>query len=185
MDEKYIVIDNFLSKKHFTKIKNIFLHTLKWDYNSTIVRDDKLDGDYALDNYKFTHVFYHSNPFMISEDIPLVLPIFDELNISKLYRCQSNFYSRTDKIIHHDYHVDMEEIDHLVALYYVNSNNGSTIIKDIVEVESIENRLLIFDGSLEHASTTASDNIRVNININFQNSLKSKSLKKSNSFFYL
>jgi hypothetical protein len=164
MNNKYQIIDNILSKKNFLTIQNYFLNNLNWSYNRNIVNDEKTN--YMLDNYMFNHIFYRNNPFTISKDIQLIAPIFDELNILELYRCKSNFYSRTNEIIRHNYHTDMN-FKHLVALYFVNSNNGLTIIKDVVEVESIENRLLIFDGDLEHASTTASDNIRINININF------------------
>jgi hypothetical protein len=165
MNSKYQIIDNVLSKKDFLLIANFFTNNLKWNYSNSIV--SRQSTNYMLDNYMFNHLFYNNqDPFTISKNISVIIPILNELNIYELYRCKSNFYARTEKIVNHDYHTDMN-FKHLVALYFVNSNNGLTIIKNIAEIESIENRLLIFDGSLEHASTTSSDNVRINININF------------------
>ena len=49
----------------------------------------------------------------------------------------------------------------------MNSNNGYTSInKD--KIESIENRILLFDPSVEHNSVTCTDEkVRLNINFNY------------------
>ena len=57
---------------------------------------------------------------------------------------------------------------HKGFLFYVNTNNGFTILEDGTKVESIANRALFFDSSKSHKSTTCTDeDIRVNININY------------------
>ena len=55
------------------------------------------------------------------------------------------------------------------AIYYLNSNNGSTVFKDSGDkVESVANRLIVFDGSIEHAGTSCTDDSRrVVLNINY------------------
>lgn len=161
----YQIIDNVLSKRDFLSIKNYFINRSKWYYNNSIVSKNDV-GSHKTEDYMFNHLFYRDEPFTLSENISSIIPIFKELNIKKLIRCKSNFYAKTEKIIEHDYHIDFP-FPHLVALYYVNTNNGYTIFKNGNKIESIENRLLIFDGSIEHASTTSSDNVRINININF------------------
>ena len=162
----YEIIDNFLCKKDFLKIKNFFdSNLLTWEITKNIVGSDE-GSNYKLDDYMFNHGFYRCEPFHISENIMIIFPIIKQLNIKRLIRCKANLYTRTENIIKHKYHIDQEE-PHTVALYYVNSNNGSTILEDEIEVKSVENRLLIFDGKIKHASTTASDNIRMNISFNF------------------
>ena len=48
------------------------------------------------------------------------------------------------------------------------TNNGGTEFRDKTFSNSVENRVLMFDGSLEHRSVTQTDeNFRVNININY------------------
>jgi hypothetical protein len=73
----------------------------------------------------------------------------------------------TETIIHHDNHIDYE-FSHRGAIFYLNTNNELTVLKDKIEVEAIENRLLLFDASKPHHSTTCSDDkCRVNVNFNF------------------
>ena len=65
-------------------------------------------------------------------------------------------------------HVD-DVIPHMVGLYSVNNNNGYTLFEDGTKVKSVENQMVIFDGSRKHCSVAQTDtNVRVNININFQ-----------------
>jgi hypothetical protein len=40
------------------------------------------------------------------------------------------------------------KVPHKVALFYVTTFNGFTVLKDTAEVECVENRMLIFDGSI-------------------------------------
>ena len=49
----------------------------------------------------------------------------------------------------------------------LNTNNGKTILNDEVEIDSIANRLLVFDGDIPHCSTTCTDEkVRLNVNVN-------------------
>ena len=76
-------------------------------------------------------------------------------------------YPSTPKIVYHDPHVDIPW-QHKGAIFYVNTNNGVTVLEDGTEIESIENRLLLFDSSKEHSSTSCTDaKVRVNINFNY------------------
>jgi len=59
------------------------------------------------------------------------------------------------------------EFPHRGAIFYLNTNNGLTVVNN-QEVESIENRLLLFDPTVPHHSTTCTDDkCRVNVNFNF------------------
>ena len=55
------------------------------------------------------------------------------------------------------------------AIFYINSNNGFTLFEsDNQKVESIENRLVIFDSFERHSGTNCTDEkYRAVINFNF------------------
>jgi len=53
-------------------------------------------------------------------------------------------------------------------LFYLNTNDGLTVLEDGTEIKSIENRILLHDASKPHHSTTCTDaDRRVNINFNY------------------
>jgi hypothetical protein len=85
----------------------------------------------------------------------------------KLIRIKGNVYLNTKTKITHEKHVDYN-YPHKGAIYYINTNNGKTILNDEVEIDSIENRLLIFNPSIPHSSTSTTDSkFRMNINFNY------------------
>ena len=50
----------------------------------------------------------------------------------------------------------------------MNTNNGYTTFKDGTKVDSVANRMIIFDSELDHTGTTCTDQkSRVIINFNF------------------
>ena len=55
------------------------------------------------------------------------------------------------------------------AVLYLNTNNGYTKFKTGEQVESVENRLVLFDGNVQHAGTTCTDKrYRAVFNLNFE-----------------
>ena len=198
MNNNYVIIDNFLSSENSKLIKNsLCAEDFEWNFKSGITKDvddpinihnDRLDifqkqlRGYEKDDYYFNHFFFNNTPFFMSQRISLMHPILRQLKIDFLYRIKANFYTRTEKNVEHDWHVDFEE-EHFSAIYYVNTNNGKTLLKDIGEIESIENRMLIFKGNSLHASTSATDTYRININFNFTRNyeIEKMSVKKKNN----
>lgn len=187
MRDDYIIIDNFLSDENFTQIRDILSGVVSsditWTKNYDIIGGD---SEILKEKYMFNHVFFNDIPFIISDNFFLMNPIISQLNIFQLHRIKSNRYPKTENIVQHNWHTDRDD-EHFSAIYYINTNNGKTIIKDIVEIESIENRLLIFKGNLPHASTTADDNHRININFNFKSDFSLKSFlfeKKIKSLYH-
>ena len=155
------IIDNLLSKKELELMKTIMMgdQDMPWYYNDYIASQRANDP-----MYYFTHNFfneYKSNWFYIVE------PILNKIDHRVLIRCKANMYPSTPVITHHDPHVDLE-YEHKGAIFYINTNNGVTVLEDGTEIESIENRLLLFDSSKKHNSTSCTDaKVRVNINFNY------------------
>ena len=78
-----------------------------------------------------------------------------------------NCYPRTSKIVKHASHVDTD-YDHKGAIFYWNTNNGKTILEDGTEIDSVANRMLLFNAAEPHQSTSCTDApARYNMNFNF------------------
>ena len=60
------------------------------------------------------------------------------------------------------------DFSHSAALFSLNTCDGYTKLKDGTKINSVANRVLLFDAGEEHCSTTTTDDFtRVNININY------------------
>jgi hypothetical protein len=158
---KYEIIDNFLPIEEFIKIKNLMLSSeFPWYYNNSVSHEN------IQDSFYFTHNFFN-NHRINSHQFDLLFPIINKLNIKSIIRAKGNFYPKTLEIEEHGKHVDFK-YKHNGFLFYINTNNGFTRLKDGTKIESIENRGLLFDASIEHNSSTCTDqNGRININFNY------------------
>lgn len=158
--------ENFISSSDLSVIQNSMLEgVMHWYYNPCVdyYGDEK---DY-LDNYQFTHNFYGNN-VINSDYIKILYPIIEKLKPRSLIRIKANLSTRTEKIISHQYHTDFDYSDSKTAIFYVNTNDGYTLFRDGTKVESIENRLIVFDSLTEHTGTTCTDaKVRVVVNINY------------------
>jgi hypothetical protein len=156
---KYEIIDNFLPTEEFIKIKNLMLGSdFPWYYNNGVSHEQ--------DSFYFTHKFF-DNHCIASGQFDLLYPVFKKLNLKFLMRVKGNFYPKTLEIKEHGKHVDYK-FSHNGFILYINTNNGFTRLKDGSKIESYENRGLLFDASIEHNSSTCTDqNGRININFNY------------------
>lgn len=167
---KYKIIDNFLEEDDFLNIKKCFFplneneRKIIWRYNKGIVRDPNL-GSTNYEEYDWMYSYSFSNNKENSY-FDLVQPIIKKLNCNKIFDARANLIVPTINHIHHEDHVDRKEY-HNVALFYITTNNGYTVLKNVTEVKCVENRIVIFDGSIYHHSVTSTDKIRCVININF------------------
>ena len=163
---KYKIIDNVLPEELYVSTKNSFLEQamFPWFYNNF-----KVSESFNLNDYQFTHVFYRDYAVR-SELFQIVEPIVRYLNPEALIRIKANLNTRTDVRHVFDYHVDFNSKSNgrKTAIYYVNTNNGVTIFEDGTEIESIGNRLVIFDQNTLHTGTTCTDQkVRCLINFNY------------------
>ena len=157
------VIDNFLEKEEFLNIKNILE---SWDFPWFFQK--KINYNHSendLDCY-FTHNIFNQKSGR-SSYYNVINPILNKLNFKSLIRVKCNLYPRTKKIEINKSHVDYE-FEHKGAIFYINTNDGGTIIEDNKKIDSVENRILFFNSSLLHSSTTTTNSkARININFNY------------------
>jgi hypothetical protein len=163
MADKIQLIDNFLNKETFNKIKSILIgQDFPFYYQNQVA----FEGD--LTDFYFNHHFYKNNSITSSYFNEIVLPILNPIKFKKLLRAKCNLYTKKAEHIPNEFHTDSNE-KHKVLLYSVNTNNGYTMFKSGEKIKSNENQLIIFDGLLEHCSVAQTDEkIRVNVNINIE-----------------
>lgn len=171
----YEIIDNFLEKENFDFITSTFFpsdlenpNNFSWTYQKGIVRDPELGPTgYEEHDWIYVHTLYsNENGLRYDKYYHIVKPILNKLNIKKLFDIRANLLVPTQEHIYHEFHTD-RKIPHKVALFYVTDCDGFTVLKDTVEVKCVKNRMLLFDGSIEHHSVTSTDIPRCVININY------------------
>ena len=179
------VIDNVISEKYSELIFDEFAK-LPW----TFVPDISFGSQAKRNVPGFSHSFYLHEEFNNKEKKtiqsekysliqPLLLEAFNKLNfnanLNNVFRSRARLtldrpeLSEQDRIdnIHVDY-----KIPHLVLIYYVNTVDGDTLIyednKIIERVSPKRGRCLLFNGSLQHTSTSPALGPRIIINNNIR-----------------
>jgi len=154
------IIDNFLDIEYFIKLKNTFLDiNFPWYFQKGKVFD--FDG-----NFQCTHIFFQNNKIN-SNHFDLIEPILLKLNVKSLVKAKLNSTFKENIIKSFHLHTDVT-FDCITAILYLNSNNGKTVFKNGEEIESIENRIVVFPSNLEHTGTTHTDtHYRMVLNLNY------------------
>ena len=157
----YEIKDNFLEDEPFKFIEQQLMGSqFPWYYQPNVVSED---GD---TDYYFSHQMYVSDKWQSDSEM-IARPLLDAISPSSLIRVKANCYPRTEKILTHKAHID-QTWEHNACLLYINDNNGFTIMHDGTKIESKRNRLVLFNGSKDHCSTTCTDaHVRVNLGVNF------------------
>ena len=160
----YKVIDNFLTEEKFLKVKNSILNS-EFSWNLTPWVSNLQENLKITSSYYFTHLFYSG--LYVDQNCHIFVDILNQLEVKSLIRIKANLYPSTDNIEYQSEHIDYD-YPHKGAIFYLNTNDGFTTLEDGTKIESIQNRLLLFDPSKPHNSTTCTnDKCRVNVNFNF------------------
>ena len=168
---KYKVIDNFLDEDYFDTLVNVFTDNISQDYQPKAEMSWYFQSDiegHGKDGKLFymTHVVYDNNK-PNSDHYETMIPLLDKLETKCLIRIKANLYPNTHTLHKHQMHKDYP-FSHSGAILSLNTCDGYTKLKDGTKIDSVANRILIFDSSEEHCSTTTTnDYARMNININY------------------
>jgi len=160
---QYKVIDNYLPKEQFEAIRDMMINNreLSWFYHSAVTYENQTDS-----NFYFTHVFY-INSMVSSNFFNRLAPLITKINPKALLRVKGNLYTNIGNHIKDEDHTDFN-FEHKGAIFYINTNNGPTVLDDGTEIEAVENRILFFEPHKMHNSFYCTDQkVRVNININY------------------
>ena len=176
------VIDNFLSESEF-KILDDTIRSNKFCWVKTHILVGSRFTANPIYNIQFCHNFIKTNT-QINEGVlihyevhhskyyNIIEPIVNKLDYSKFIRIKANLTCGNLNPEPTGWHVDVGDGDNVkpgyTGIYYVNTCNGHTLFKDGNKVDSVKNRMLIFDNQKEHAGVPCSDEkYRIVINFNW------------------
>lgn len=169
------IYDNFLDNNTFRNIQDHFTsYDFPWYYNTSVIDENDLDKQNVNNglNFQFVHTIHRfetsqSNSFFV------IKPLLEQMNIFTVLRIKANLVTNSgSEIYEHGMHVDLNCPSHIkskTATFYINSNNGYTLIeKTGQKIDSVENRLAVFDSNLRHTGSTCTDSkCRIVLNINY------------------
>ena len=174
MTEKtnYEIIDNFFPLDEFNELYGFLLppklikgqEQLCWGYTHNVINmEGKGEEDWRL--LYFVHMAYEHT--ILSAMTDKILPHCKQLNIKTLIRMKINLYPNTETIKEHGMHIDYD-FPHKAGILSINTCDGYTKLEDGTKIDSVANRMLLFDASTPHSSSTCTNQpTRVNININY------------------
>lgn len=103
----------------------------------------------------------------------LVKPIIDKLEVDRVSRIKVNSVIKRKQPTLHGWHLDQaregeSKEDLKIAIYYLNTTNGYTLLEDGTRIASVANRLVMFNNTMLHTCVSQTDVYRrVVININY------------------
>ena len=158
------IINNFLSKEEFLTVRDNLVFNPGFPF--FLHRGITKPGD-SNNDWFGAHVVYDQGvpTSDVYEEIGNIF--FPYFEMRSLLRIKINFYPHTHSVIEHASHVDYD-FSHTAAIFSLNTCNGYTKIGNDAIVDSVENRIVFFDGSNQHRSTTTSNQSgRFNISFNY------------------
>ena len=169
------IVDNFLPESIFNELVRaiVWNEQVTWNLVNKVTNLETKEEESELDNFHIGHIIYNVGV----PQSPIYEPIVDMVlrNISPpgtgdmkaLLRMKLNFYPHTDELYQHKMHIDYP-YEHTGALLSLNTCDGGTVLEDGIKYDSVANRMLFFDASKLHASTTTTNQKgRFNLLINY------------------
>ena len=162
------VIEDFLSPQDFNNLQRLLIdRQFPW-YLSQVVPNAPV-----LNNVQLVHFFYSDglpqSP-LYNKLEPVINKIKEKTKFALLVRAKANLITRTETILEHGYHIDINDAppNLKTSILYLNTSNGYTKFKDGSVVTSECNRFVTFDGSTEHTGTTCTNEpVRIVLNLNY------------------
>ena len=165
---KIKVIDDFLTKEQYLPIYGYFLDN-HMGYEGDSVPWYWIDGVVEMNDglVQFVNMCYCNdivlNPIMFN----ILLPIYDKIRPIALHRIKANL-TLSNQIQEVDqqkmFHVDSPHCEDspkmTTGIYYVNSNDGYTRFEDGTKVDSVANRMVVFNSNTKHAGCSPIEELR-------------------------
>tara|TARA_R100000781_G_scaffold5741_1_gene6274 strand:- start:17 stop:520 length:504 start_codon:yes stop_codon:yes gene_type:complete len=163
----YKVVDNFMDISYFYPLQALmFDESTAWYFSPKQLKFDEKARPF------FDHTFY-LNGVPTSPRYDNLIPTLKFLKVKALSEIRANFVLREEKPYYSAWHCDRDNSfkGSKTAIYYLNNNNGATILKinnKDIKVDSKENRMLIFNSQIKHRQLTQTDTKeRMVINYNY------------------
>ena len=162
----YEIFDEYLNKDIFKSIQNVFInnYNFPWYYNEKVAN---IDEEFHFYRHQFTHMLFRENQGICSDFYQYIVPLIEKINTPMLMRVKANLGTRTNEHVEGGFHTD-SKLNHKTAVFYLNTNNGYTLFENGEKVESLENRLVVFDSNIPHTGVSQTDTkVRCLLNINY------------------
>lgn len=173
--DEITVIDNFLPEHKYKQIRGHFVNkNYFWQIGPSLYEREDVEIliDPKLDCQGVSMLYYHKGKNDLSRLKPIV-PILSKLKVTEkhLIRIKANCNFCKESVVKSGWHIDVDPDiagKGMTAIYYCNTCNGKTLFKTGEEIDSVENRLLIFPNYMAHTPQYQTDEpIRVVINLNW------------------
>ena len=167
------IIDNFLTDNDFNLLVSNTVgrndgHQVQFRVVSNVENFGAIEENWSW--YMINMLYLKDTPQneICGKIYEMFVPKFKQLaNFKALIRIKINAYPYTNVVKEHKGHIDFD-YEHVGAVFSLNTCDGYTKFSDGTKSESIANRIVFFDASKEHSSTTTSNaKLRYNINFNF------------------
>jgi len=163
------IIDGFLNETDYGEIHRLLTsYDFHWNFADFVIFDKQ-----DLEIWQLEHVFYKDNmPSSLFFNLIKTHLINNIPDMATLIRVKANLNPNTGKQLMKDmFHTDfpIDDKDYIkTAIFYLESNNGYTLFENGKKVESVGNRLVIFNKNQRHTGVEATDvKKRIVVNINY------------------
>ena len=169
---KIKIFDNFLEKELLNKIiDQLCSDKTPWFHSLVDVRTTTY-GITKNKNGYFRHTFYvDDEPNLPLYDFFIKNNLVKKLNCSTLISARANLSLRDIDTIESSYHVDYKFKNSKTAILYLTTCNAKTVFQlegKEIPVESVKNRLVVFDTDVKHKIIYQTDkHKRYVINFNY------------------
>ena len=172
------IIDNFLDKDYNEFLQGLMTTNsgFEWRYAPTSCEygslESPIEGFESVGDFQFNHVFLNDR---VWRDQHLVEPLLNKLNPKALVRVKANMITQRENPKVSGWHrdpIEHSEFDGepMIALYFVNDNDGYCLLEDGTKILAKANRLVKFSGDIMHTAVGQSNTkVRTVININYFN----------------
>ena len=158
------IIDNFLPEEEFKSIQSLMMgFQFNWFYTDGRTTED--DGLYYM-----VHMFFQPDVGFNSEYLGIWNTFLKQVGVKKCFRIKANLTLKTPTCENSSFHIDGKDVT--TSIFYINTNNGYTEFENGVRVNSVSNRVCIFDSNLQHRGVTHTegDPQRIVVNFNYDKS---------------
>jgi hypothetical protein len=165
----YKIEENFLPEDLYKELK-IFLcgNKINWFYREKETSD--MDKNLTIGYFSFGwyNNWQPDHPLFFSQ----IVPILNKLNCKAPLQIRANLtFNRNITCSGSEWHIDYAYKNSFTAIIYFTTCNASTLLNinnKIITVNSLENRLLLFNSPIEHKVVYGDDmNKRIVMNLNF------------------
>ena len=170
---KYKIIDNFLDAVSFKNLKGTVLkNDFPWFFSKSQTHSIS-ETTNEIDSFYFAHTIYQDNRPYSAIYENFILEMLSRLGCNAVSNVRINLLTVKEKPILSGWHIDIP-YECNTGIFYLTTCNGHTLLgeEEKIKIESIENRMLIFNSQIKHCAVNQTDvDRRLVINFNYNSKI--------------